>query len=220
MLRELCRTPYALNRASNRTLPSVWFQLVKHDKDFRQGIGDLEKHIVTLDRVAELPDTDREQQIRLALAVYPNSDADWSGRNLEWSEPELCVQVRDLAGSLVSFVGVHCRDVFVDGHPVKIGGIGNVKTHPDARRRGFASEGIRRAVAYFHERANIDFALLVCEPSLVGFYSRLGWSEFTGRTLIRKHSKTVAFTFNRPMTIGIRSADPVEGVIDWCGPPW
>lgn len=143
MLRELCRTPYALNRASNRTLPSVWFQLVKHDKDLRQGIGDLEKHIVTLDRVAELPDADREQQIRLALAVYPNSDADWSGRNLEWSEPEWCVQVRDLAGSLVSFVGVHCRDVLVDGHPVKVGGIGNVKTHPDARRQGFASEGIR-----------------------------------------------------------------------------
>ena len=126
---------------------------------------------------------------------------------------------RDLAGSLVSFVGVHCRDVFVDGHPVKIGGIGNVKTHPDARRQGFASEG-SSAVAYFHERANIDFALLVCEPSLVGFYSRSVRSEFTGRTLIRKHSKTVKFTFNRPMTIGIRSANPVEGAIDWCGPPW
>ena len=175
---------------------------------------------VTLDQMANFTDADYEERLRLSQAVYPDLGADWPGRHLEWSAPEWCVRVRNSAGSLVSYVGIHFRDALVDGQSVKIGGVGNVKTRPDARRRGFASAGISRAVEFFHERSNIDFALLVCEPNLVGYYARLGWREFTGRSLVRQDGKIVEFTFNRVMTTGIQASSPVEGVIDLCGAPW
>ena len=103
--------------------------------------------------------------------------------------------------------------------PVRIGGIGNVKTHPSVRKQGFASLAIERAVTFLREQPLV-FALLVCEQHLLGYYSRLGWKEFTGRLLIRQHGATTEFTLCRVMTLGLHSVAPETGTIDLCGPPW
>jgi predicted acetyltransferase len=107
-----------------------------------------------------------------------------------------------------------------DGRPVRIGGIGGVKTHPTARRHGYARQGLQRAGEFFHTQPDVAFALLVCRPHLIDYYSRLGWQEFNGRLLVRQHGAVAGFTFNRVMTCGVRSAGPVAGTIDLCGPPW
>jgi ribosomal protein S18 acetylase RimI-like enzyme len=176
---------------------------------------------VTVDRIADLSDADREGVRRLSLAVYPPGQAaDWPGRHVEWSAPEWCVRIRDDQGTLVSYAGVYVREAECGGRPVRVGGVGNVKTHPGARGRGLAALGVRRAVEFFREQPTVAFALLVCEPQLLGYYARLGWREFGGRLLVRQHGAACEFTLDRVMTHGVRSEAPVAGTIDLCGPPW
>ena len=174
-----------------------------------------------LDPLAHLSDADREAIRLLSLAVYPPETlADWPGRHIEWSSPEWCVRLWDDEGALVSYVGVHLRDATCTGRPVRIGGVGGVKTHPSTRGRGLASLAIRRAVEFFSQQPNVDFALLVCEPRLLGYYERLGWREFDGQLRIWQHGMPTDFTFNRVMTHAVLAEAPTAKVIDLCGPPW
>jgi hypothetical protein len=174
-----------------------------------------------LDSLAHLSDADREAVRLLSLAVYPPETlADWPGRHIEWSSPEWCVRLWDNEGVLVSYVGVHVRDATCDGRPILIGGVGGVKTRPSARGRGFAGLGLRRAIKFFDQHSKVDFALLVCEPRLLGFYERLGWHEFHGQLRVQQRGIPVNFTFNRVMTYPIGAEVPDSGVIDLCGPPW
>ena len=176
---------------------------------------------VTLDRIAEFSDAERTAVRLLAEAVYPpRQTTDWPGRDVEWSTPEWCVRVRGDDDVLVSYVGVYIRAAQCDGRPVRIGGIGNVKTHPAFRRQGLAALAMRRATEFVREQPDAAFALLVCEPRLLGYYGRLGWQEFGGRLLVTQHGAACEFTFSRVMTHGIESEAPVAGTIDLCGPPW
>jgi hypothetical protein len=173
-----------------------------------------------LDRVVELSEADRQALRALSEAVYPpGSSSSWPGRQIEWSPAEWCVRIHDDEGTLVSYVGVVLRDAEREGQPVRVGGIGGVKTHPAARRRGLAGIGLRRAIEFFHHE-HVDFGLLVCGPHLLDYYGKLGWREFDGRLLIRQHGAAAEFTFNRVMTYGVRSAPPTGGTVDLLGPPW
>jgi hypothetical protein len=104
--------------------------------------------------------------------------------------------------------------------PVLMGGVGGIKTHPVARRLGYAKMGLHRAIDFFHENSEIDFALLVCEKHLIPYYSRLGWQEFLGELLVRQHGQPGLFTFNHVMTLGIGAEAPSAGKIDLRGPAW
>jgi GNAT superfamily N-acetyltransferase len=128
------------------------------------------------------------------------------------------VRVRD-GGELVSFAGVYLRDATHDGRAVRVGGVGNVKTHPTARGRGFAAAAVRRAADIFAGRG-VAFGLLVYRPELAGFYARLGWRAFAGRLVVRQRGAACDFTLNSAMTLAVGSAAPAEGTIDLCGPPW
>jgi aminoglycoside 2'-N-acetyltransferase I len=176
---------------------------------------------VTLDRLADLTVSEQEELRALSAAVYPPEEAqDWPGRRLEWSPAQWCVRVRAADGTLVSYVGIVVREARHDGRPVRVGGIGGVKTHPAARRRGLAARAVRRAIEFFGEEANVDFGLLVCEPRLLEYYGGLGWRAFGGRVMTRQHGAPAEFTFNRVMTCAVRAPAPVTGTIDLMGPAW
>ena len=175
---------------------------------------------VTLDRKADLDAAARAQSVALAAAVYPpETVAHWPGSHLEWSDVTHCARVFE-GGSLVSYAGVLVRDGRHDGRPVRIGGIGGVKTHPDHRRRGLAALAMGRAVEWFRACGDVDFALLVCEQRLLGTYGRMGWREFTGTLQVLQRGAPAIFTFNRVMTHPVRTDGPAAGVIDLAGPPW
>lgn len=175
---------------------------------------------VLLDRVADLDPGGGDAVRALALAVYPpDQAADWPGRRLEWARPEWCVRVQ-AGGTLVSYVGIWVRDAALDGRPVRVGGIGGVKTHPAFRGRGLATLGMERAARFLAGSPDVAFALLVCEPRLVPYYGRRGWREFSGRLVVRQHGAAADFTFNRVMTLAIRRPAPAAGTLDLMGPPW
>ena len=177
--------------------------------------------MVSFGRVSELSEADRAEILALSQAVFPAAEAAaWPGRQLEWSSPEWCVRMRGPGGDLLSYVGVLIRHARYEGQPVRIGGVGGVKTHPAARRQGLAGLGMRRAVEHFHELADVEFGLLVCESRLLEYYRRLGWQEFGGRLVVRQHGAEADFTFNRVMVCGVRSHGPTEGTLDLMGPPW
>lgn len=176
---------------------------------------------VTVQRLDALTDNDRAALRALSQAVYPPDAAgEWTGRHLEWATPTWCVCVQAPDGTLASFVGVVFRQATCEDAPVHIGGICGVMTHPALRGRGFAGQGIRRAVEFFHAQADVDFGLLVCASGLLGYYASLGWQEFTGVTHVLQHGQPAIFTYNQVMTIGVRSPGPVAGSIDLLGPPW
>lgn len=171
-------------------------------------------------RVAELTDEDRAALTALSRIVYPPEEwADWPGRELEWTEAEWCVRLFE-GDRLASYIGIVVRDGGVDGHPMRIGGVGGIKTHPASRGRGHARRGLNIALDFFREQPEVTFALLVCEPHLLPYYAGLGWQEFEGKLLVRQFGAVAEFTFNRVMTHPVRTAGPRTGVIDLCGPAW
>ena len=176
---------------------------------------------LSLSRVADLSAHEQASVKALALAVYPPEDwSDWPGQSLEWADPEWCVRVHDDNGMLASYTGIVIRRVIVNGASVHIGGVGGIKTHPAARGRGYARRGIEVALRFFAEHPDVGFALLVCEPHLLPYYSASGWSEFNGRLLVRQRGAVSGFTLNRVMTHAVRADGPASGTIDLCGPPW
>ena len=176
---------------------------------------------VTLERLTEWSEQNRADLQELAQAVYPpGQSGDWPGRHLEWSPAEWGIRVTDENGRLVSYTGVHVREAELDDQPVRIGGIGGVKTHPDVRRRGYGAAGISRASEFFRNDPAVAFALLVCESRLLAYYSRLGWREFHGQLLTRQNGRAEEFTFNRVMLLDIGFSAPQDGTIDLLGPPW
>lgn len=171
--------------------------------------------------VADL--TEREQRAlrTLSLAVYPpETAAAWPGRAIEWAAHQWSVIGWDAEGAALCYVGVVLREARWNDRAVKVGGIGSVKTHPATRGQGFATTAIRQALDFFREQGNVDFGLLVCEPSLVPFYECLGWRRFPGDLFVTQRQATVPFTFNLPMTTPIRLQEPLGGKIDLLGPPW
>lgn len=174
-----------------------------------------------LRRVADLTEGEQAALRTLALAVYPpDVTAAGPGRAIEWTPHQWGVIAWDADGAALCYVGVVLRDARWDYRTVKVGGIGGVKTHPDFRGRGFATEAIRRALDFFREQGDVDFGLLVCEPGLVPFYERQGWRRFPGELLVAQRRATVPFTFNLTMTTPIRLQEPLHGIIDLLGPPW
>jgi ribosomal protein S18 acetylase RimI-like enzyme len=176
---------------------------------------------ISLAKIADLSAGERTEIRDLSRAIYPPEEIeDWPGRHIEWAQFEWCARVRGEEGKLVSYVGILVREASLGGTPRLVGGIGGVGTHPAARRRGYAKAGIREAINFFREGVEVDFALLVCRPELIKYYFRLGWREFDGQLLVLQHGKLVDFTFNRVMTLGVRSKAPLTGSIDLGGLPW
>jgi len=175
----------------------------------------------TFDRVDSLSDAERAEIRELATLVYPPEIwADWFGFSIEWQMAEWCARIRDAEGKLLAHVGLMQRQGLCEGQSALIGGIGGVKTHPDARRCGHAAMGIRRAIEFFRDELKVAFITLVCEPYLIEFYSQFGFQEFTGTMFVTQRGEREPFTFMRVMTRGVEADTPLNGTIDLLGPPW
>src|SRR5947199_5333054 len=93
---------------------------------------------IDLKRVTTLVDDERAALKALTAAVYPPEVVAVSpGRHVQWASPDYSVLVFTPEGELISHVGIVVRTGTLDCAAVKIGGIGSVKTHPQAQGRGY-----------------------------------------------------------------------------------
>lgn len=176
---------------------------------------------IDITRVADLLPADRDALRALTLAVYsPDVLATLPETRVTWAPATWGIRVRNDDGRLVSYVGMLTREATVEGAPVLIGGIGGVKTHPDARRRGYAAAALRAATTFFTDACGVAFILLVCLPPTVPYYERLGWRRFHGTLLVEQPGGTITFTANLPMVLPARDTAPLDGTINLCGYPW
>ncbi|MCA1667574.1 MAG: GNAT family N-acetyltransferase [Thermomicrobia bacterium] len=172
-------------------------------------------------RAEDLTHTDQDELRALTIAVYsPAVVATLPATQITWAPTVWSIRVRDDDDRLVSHVGMLTRVVSVNGLPTTVGGIGGVKTHPDARGRGYAAAALRTATAFLTDECGVAFALLVCLPTTVAYYERLGWQQFPGTLLIAQPGGTIPFTTNLPMVLPARAAVPLDGTINLCGYPW
>ncbi len=168
----------------------------------------------------------------LNRAVYPPEVvADWPGRAIEWSPPGWQVLVwNQTRTQVLAHAGLLVRPARHNERGVNIGGIGGVMTHPEYRRQGYAAAALGRCLEFFREQGDIDFAMLVCNSTLVPVYQRLGWQRFSGELFVTQQGTRAAFHFNLPMTHGLGpagaqavdgiSSGELTGTIDLLGPPW
>jgi aminoglycoside 2'-N-acetyltransferase I len=103
--------------------------------------------------------------------------------------------------------------------PVRLGGIGGVATHPDWRRRGFASLLMQKAALFLKQEIKVDFGLLVCGEQRTQFYAGLGWQVVKGPLLIDQPSGKMALEAVIMVLPCAQQTWP-EGIIDLCGLPW
>ncbi len=73
-------------------------------------------------------------------------------------------------GRIVSFVGMIEREVNVFGYRIKIGNIGNVCTHPDYRKKGYASTLLQEAI----KKAWSDNLSYLMISGTAGIYKKAG----------------------------------------------
>jgi aminoglycoside 2'-N-acetyltransferase I len=171
--------------------------------------------------VTALSAAERDALKALTAAVYPPEiTATSPGRSFRWAPAQWSVLGWTAEGKLITHVGIVIRKGTLDGMPVKIGGIGGVKTHPQAQGRGHASAALRRAATALHDDHHVAFSLLVCQEHLLPFYERLGWFSFPGRLIVEQPSGPTIFTINRPMVLPGLCPAPQEGDIDLRGFPW
>ena len=165
---------------------------------------------------------DRNQLAALNTAVYPpGKNADSPERQVTWAPTEVSVMARmDPEGDIVAHAGVLVRDGLLDDVPVRIGGIGGVKSHPALRARQLGRAVMARAAELLRDDLEVDFGLLVCPAGVIGFYERLGWKVFHGTLLAEQPDGRIEFTLNQPMVLPARLDPPSTGVIDLQGLPW
>ncbi len=90
-------------------------------------------------------------------------------------EPEQ-VYILEEDGYLRAMTVVLPLEVFVDGEPVPMGGIGDVVTHAAYRRRGYSGKLVRAVLGRVRERG-VHLSML--HPFAHVFYRRYGWEPAT-----------------------------------------
>ena len=92
--------------------------------------------------------------------------------NDPWRDPE-GIRIAVDNGKIVSTVRVFSRKMFLHGEPVTVGGIGEVSTHSEYRRRGLATQLLKDAIGFMESR-NIATSSLHGSQRI---YSVEGWEK-------------------------------------------
>lgn len=93
-------------------------------------------------------------------------------QNDPWRDPEgIRIAVDD--GKIVSTVRVFIRKMFLQGEPVTVGGIGEVSTHPEYRRRGLATQLLKDSIRFMESRDIVMSSLHGSQR----IYAAEGWEK-------------------------------------------
>lgn len=136
----------------------------------------------------------------------------------QWASPDWAVMVWE-GEEMVSNIHIIERTILVGGQAVKVGGLGNIATKVEWRKRGYASAALQVAVDFLREPLGVDFGLMLAVERMVPRYERTGW-KVVGRSMMVEQPDGRR-EFNFPILIlPVCSNTWPEGAIDLCGPPW
>ena len=158
---------------------------------------------------------------KLLDAVWPPAEMEkLSWGHIKWAHADLRVLIETDDGALACHTGIFFRTVTWNGQKVHIGGIGGVATHPDHRRRGYASIALEAAAQTMRDHDTAQFALLFCEPHNFEFYQSRGWQAFTGAVYAEQPGGRIRFEVMAPFVLDMKRRAPTLGTLDLCGLPW
>ncbi|WP_298261558.1 GNAT family N-acetyltransferase [Bradyrhizobium sp.] len=146
------------------------------------------------------------------------SEPGWA--RVTWADPDLRILIETDDGELACHAGIFFRTVIWNGQKVHIGGVGQIATHPDCRRRGYASIALNAAVHTMRDHDTAQFALLFCEPHNFEFYSSRGWQPFGGTVFAEQPEGKVRFEAMAPFVLDLKRRAPALGTLDLGGLPW
>lgn len=162
----------------------------------------------------------REAISHLSRAVYPpHLFKDRPKPPMQWAEKQWSLLIWE-EQVLVSLVGMLVRKGTLNGEPLLIGGVGSVKTHPEARGQGYAGAGMEKAAVFLRDEQQVAFSVLFCRQALLSYYRRFGWQPFAGNVFAEHPDGRIPFTFNATMVLAGQQSAPQTGVLDLCGKPW
>ena len=153
-------------------------------------------------------------------AVWPSgTEARGPWGLVVWEEAARRILIWNDETEPVCHVGIHFREATLDGRAVRVAGIGAVGTRAEHRRRGFATAAMKKAAQHLEMAAELDFALLFCQPINFSFYNGLGWHRFGGEVFVEQPHGQVRFEVMAAFVLDLRLR-PRTGVVDLCGLPW
>jgi len=137
---------------------------------------------------------------------------------IKWAAADWTVMVWE-DEDLVTNVHIVERTARVGGQPVRLGGIGNVATRVEWRKRGYARSALKTAQNFLREPLNVDFGMMIATEQMVPRYEKWGWKVAAHSMWIdQPYGRT---TLNYPvMILPVCKQEWPEGGIDLCGLPW
>jgi len=132
--------------------------------------------------------------------------ADWTV--MVWENEELITNIHIIE-----------RTAIAGKQPVRLGGIGNLATKVEWRKRGYATEALKVAVDFLHDPLKVDFGLMIATEKMIPSYEKRGWKVVAHSMLIEQPDGKQAFSIP-VMTLPVLKQDWPEGGIDLCGLPW
>jgi len=170
---------------------------------------------ITVRSSADLSAAEQLEIAALLAVAFGEEDESYT-----WAHGEWYVLIRTAEGILTSMLEILARTVTVADHPVRVGGIGGVCTHPDYRLRGHSTSALRVAASFLRDEMCVPFGLLLTDDEVIPFYARLGWRVAEDAlTFAQPNERTLTHDgINMILPLG---ADPwPAGPIDLCGLPW
>lgn len=132
--------------------------------------------------------------------------ADWTV--MVWEDEELVTNIHIIE-----------RTAKAGDQTVKVGGIGNVATKVEWRKRGYATQALQMAVDFLFNPLKVDFGLMIATEKMIPSYEKRGWKVVAQSMLIEQPDGKQAFNIPVMMLPVLKTKWP-RGEIDLCGLPW
>jgi hypothetical protein len=163
-----------------------------------------------------LPPGEQETFDRWATEIFGNTP---TSLQFVWDSGGVYrVIVRDGPAPVCS-LKIFDRSVQIDGIATRIGGVGQVMTPPEHRRRGFAALALAEAKRTIFETMGAPLGMLFCQADMVPYYSRRGWQALSCPVWIDHPSGKVVWP-HWAMILARPGESWAPQSIDACGLPW
>lgn len=136
----------------------------------------------------------------------------------KWAPADWTVMVWE-DEELVSNVHIVERMVMVGKQQIRLGGIGNVATKVEWRKRGYARLALKTAQNFLLEPLQVDFGMMIATEQMVPRYEKLGWKVAAKSMWVEQPDGKTSLNFP-VMILPVCMQVWPEGGIDLCGLPW